>query len=168
MKTRSLFVFLLVGWVTCGYCQSVSNQVVAVAGFSGTNGGHLLDFTVGELAVTTVGSGPHQVTQGFHQTYTETVSLQEAGDVTLHIRVFPNPATEYVNIALTGEKTMDITAAVYDSQGKLLYTGNHPQAQLFRIDLQAFAAGTYYVRLTEKTTRTPIKTFQIQKQSFTK
>lgn len=165
MKKILVLLFIVVWWMP-GRGQSISNQVIAVTGFSSPNGGNFLDFTVGELAVTTVGTGAQQITQGFHQSYTQNVSIHEAENIIFTVHVFPNPTADYVNITLEGNPVLDITAAVYDSYGKVLYTGNHPQAKTFRIDMQAWAAGSYYIRLSEKNTRTHLKTVPVQKMPF--
>ncbi len=54
------------------YGQSIERQVIGSAGTTLTNGVASMDFTVGELAVTTITNGTTTLTQGFHQ---ETVEL---------------------------------------------------------------------------------------------
>lgn len=164
MKTWPLLLLSVVGWIPDAWSQSVSHHVIATTGFSGSNGGSYLDFTVGELAVTTVSSETTFVSQGFHQTYLEHVSIHEAQEMTLSIHVFPNPTTDYVTIEIGGDNALDITAIVYDGYGKLLYTGTYPKAKTFQIDMSRWAAGQYYIRLAERYTHTPIKAFSIQKQ----
>ncbi|WP_452599660.1 hemagglutinin protein [Pontimicrobium sp. MEBiC01747] len=58
--------------------QSIERQVIGSAGTTLTNGTVSLDFTVGELAVSTITDGTTTLTQGFHQ-----------GTVALLIRVDP-------------------------------------------------------------------------------
>lgn len=47
--------------------QSISPSVIASSGGSGTVGGVTVDWTVGEVAVTTLDNGTNILTQGFHQ-----------------------------------------------------------------------------------------------------
>ena len=58
--------------------QTIERQVIGSAGTTLTNGTISLDFTVGELAVSTITNGTTTLTQGFHQ-----------GTVALAIRVDP-------------------------------------------------------------------------------
>ncbi len=58
--------------------QTIERQVIGSAGTTLTNGTISLDFTVGELAVSTITDGTTTLTQGFHQ-----------GTVALAIRVDP-------------------------------------------------------------------------------
>jgi len=51
----------------CVQAQSIERQVVSSGGNSISNGGVTLDFTIGELAVTTITDGITTLTQGFQQ-----------------------------------------------------------------------------------------------------
>ena len=50
-----------------GFGQSIERQVIGSAGETLTNGSVQLDFTVGELVVSTITDGTTTLTQGFHQ-----------------------------------------------------------------------------------------------------
>lgn len=47
--------------------QSISPQVIGSTGGSGTASGITVDWTVGEVAVTTISNGSNTISQGFHQ-----------------------------------------------------------------------------------------------------
>jgi hypothetical protein len=53
--------------VSSASSQSISPSVIGAAGGSGSAGGVTIDWTVGELAVTTLNNGSNILTQGFHQ-----------------------------------------------------------------------------------------------------
>ncbi|MGH1386941.1 hemagglutinin protein [Kordia sp.] len=66
---RHYFLFLGIIFISFfSQAQSVERQVVASVGETVANGTTTLDFTVGELAVTTITDGNSTLTQGFHQT----------------------------------------------------------------------------------------------------
>jgi len=63
---KFLFAFFLTGII--GYSQSIERQVIGTSGTTLTDGTTLsLDFTVGELVVTTITDDTTTLTQGFHQ-----------------------------------------------------------------------------------------------------
>jgi hypothetical protein len=63
--------------------------------------------------------------------------------------VYPNPATDAVNITLSDEfmKQSHKTLGLYSPEGKLLRSYQADKAQYF-IDLSAYAAGIYLIRLS--------------------
>jgi hypothetical protein len=67
-----------------------------------------------------------------------------------HILLFPNPASDYVEIRVNGNE-FDITEMkVYDVYGKLIRTvagGNNETPGQARINVTGLASGTYFVRL---------------------
>jgi hypothetical protein len=65
MKNIFSIVFLLV--TICGYSQSLERQVIGSAGSTLTNASASLDFTIGDLAVSTITDGTISLSQGFHQ-----------------------------------------------------------------------------------------------------
>ncbi|WP_375239496.1 hemagglutinin protein [Aurantibacter sp.] len=65
MKNIFSIVFLLV--MISGFSQSLERQVIGSAGSTLTNASVSLDFTVGELVVSTLTDGTTSLSQGFHQ-----------------------------------------------------------------------------------------------------
>ena len=61
---------LLIALISSAFAsaQSLERQVIGSSGTSFSNATAQLDFTVGELAVTTLSNGTNDLTQGFHQT----------------------------------------------------------------------------------------------------
>lgn len=61
-------LFLCVLSVALTQAQSLERQVIGSSGTSFSNASAQIDFTVGELVVTTITDGTNELTQGFHQT----------------------------------------------------------------------------------------------------
>jgi hypothetical protein len=67
------------------------------------------------------------------------------------LNIYPNPATQSINISYKLEKSSDINILVYDMTGKVVFTkslgrkqvGNHTES----IDLSSVSSGTFLVRL---------------------
>lgn len=66
MMKKILFATLLASMMV--NAQSLERQVIGSSGTSFSNATAQLDFTVGELAVSTLSNGSNDLTQGFHQT----------------------------------------------------------------------------------------------------
>ncbi|WP_299886064.1 hemagglutinin protein [uncultured Lacinutrix sp.] len=65
MKNKLLVIGLLTAVFAFG--QSIERQVIGSSGSTLSNGSVSIDFTVGELVVTTISDGTTTLTQGFHQ-----------------------------------------------------------------------------------------------------
>lgn len=75
---KNIFIALLL-LTTIGYSQSIERQVIGSTGTTLTDGATAsIDFTVGELVVSTITDGTTILTQGFHQ-----------GEVLLSIKINP-------------------------------------------------------------------------------
>lgn len=65
-------------------------------------------------------------------------------------RIYPNPTTDEVYIAVKSADRTDIVVSCYDLQGKRIYQ-QHMQAgngRTGKIDMRAFPAGTYFIRIS--------------------
>ena len=160
MKKPLLF-FLGLLFSSLGYSQSVSPEVTASAGdhFTGTN--VQLSWTIGETMIETYVNGSNQLTQGFHQTNLIVTAVEDLLE-SFQIKVFPNPATNILNIEWS-EISDPLTLTLYDVTGKqLLMQKIVDQAMSKTLDLTTYAAGGYLLSLSNPDDKT-IKTFKILK-----
>jgi|GEM_PF-2355122 len=65
------------------------------------------------------------------------------------LNVYPNPSTDHVNVAITLEKTEDVSIIVLDALGRTVYTQNlgAVQSLVQPVDLSAYRAGVYMMRI---------------------
>jgi len=65
------------------------------------------------------------------------------------IRLFPNPAKDWVTIELIGVPVTEIEVTAYDVVGKLAYTNPHAKLShgRFLLDLSSFPEGAYIIKL---------------------
>jgi len=99
--------------------QSISPQVIASAGTHYTGSNAQLSWTVGEPVITTVSNGSNTITQGFHQTLLNPVSVEEQTVAGVNVSVFPNPTSDKLNISLVNN-LKDLQMDLFDMNGKLL------------------------------------------------
>lgn len=80
--------------------------------------------------------------------YSET-RMVNFGDEDGDVRIFPNPASDYVTIDIGGKAGKVKELAVIDATGREVMRRQADASQV-TFDLKALAAGTYYVRLVDE------------------
>jgi hypothetical protein len=83
---------------------------------------------------------------------------------TLDFRVFPNPASDYIDVDLKQYEGKSATLYLYDNFGKLMMTQQVEQATNLpvHLDLNGKASGTYLLRVTSEGRKDAVKKFMIQ------
>lgn len=136
--------------------QVTARQVIATTGGLGQGSGNTTaSFTVGQPVAGTL-SGTFTMTQGFQQPDRRDIavitSVEEAVEVSF--RIFPNPATDFVNVRVSTEQAgaLGLQAQVFSLQGQAVsgpVTLTNSAEQ--RISLEALTAGTYVLRFVSST-----------------
>jgi hypothetical protein len=148
------FTFIL---VTIFFALSVSAQVKqeVIASAGGYNEAGIgsnkisISWTLGETIIPTYSSGNLILTHGFQQQLIVT-AVEENIDVAVNVKVFPNPASEFVNIRFEAPVNVEIVVTVIDSQGKLVKKDIIESSMSEKqINLQDVPAGIYYLRLAK-------------------
>ena len=132
-----LFAMLFIRTINA---QNLSPTVVNSSGGVISNSTHSLEWSLGELAVSTLANQNTLLTQGFLQPGTTTVETEDLFDES-RLLIFPNPVSEWLNLQTD---VQDIeTVAVHDILGRLvLQTKFQPS-----IDLYLIERGTYMISL---------------------
>jgi hypothetical protein len=126
--------------------QHIEREVAATAG--GTQqalGFGSLQWTLGEPVIETRTQGSVRLTQGFHQLFVTTVDTGEPEAGSLVFNVFPNPTASTLHIETAHSGSLDWQ--LLDVSGRLLATQSLQNADDPSIDLQAFPAGVYLLRI---------------------
>ena len=147
---RCIFVLICLVFVLSATAQ-VKQEVIASAGGYNVNGALSISWTLGETIIPTLTSqdGSLILAHGFQQKLIIT-AVEENLDLQVKIKVYPNPASEVVNIQFEEPVDGEIDVAILDSQGKLIKRETIESAMLEKqINLQDFPAGIYYIRLTK-------------------
>ena len=129
----------------------VKQEVIASAGGYNVNGGLSISWTLGETIIPTFKSqdGTLVLTHGFQQQLIIT-TVEEKLDVLVNIKVYPNPASDVVNIQFEAAVDEQIILTVLDSSGKLVKRDLIEVALTEKqVNLQDLPAGIYYLRLTK-------------------
>jgi hypothetical protein len=88
-------------------------------------------------------------------------AIDEESALSAELALYPNPANNTVNIAVTAENTSEASITVYDFLGQTVstvYNGSIPAGtQTHTVDLSSYAEGVYFVTLTQNNQRTAQK-----------
>ena len=87
-----------------------------------------------------------------HLTYTP-------GD-TQEMKLYPNPTTEELNVAIDGTVTSKLEYEIYAIDGKLVRSGNTTQNS-FRISIKEMADGVYLFNMKDGNTNYTVKRFEV-------
>ena len=152
LKNTLLFFSLLTS-----VCVS-AQEVVSTQGDSYTNSSGSIDFTLGEVVINTGTDGSNDLTQGFHQTNWNFVSIEDHVP-SYEAIIFPNPTSEILTIRTSTFE--NVTYALYDAQGKLVIQDKLSSVQT-PIQVSQLAPGAYSLILNNDAQN--LKTFQLIKQ----
>lgn len=163
---RAIFItvgltYFILGLQTLIIAQSITPNVLASTGSSDNV---QLQWTVGELAVSTYDNGQNILTEGYHQTLlvlpTDPVGLNDA--IGLQVSVYPNPTTDRLIISLP-ETEHGLSVTLHDMLGKLLLEkqmNKHGGVQ--ELELTGISAATYLLTVSLRHNQT-LATYKIQK-----
>ena len=136
---------------------TTAQEVIATQGDSYSNTSTQIDFTIGELLISTGTDGINDITQGFHQTNWNFVGLEDHAPG-YQATIFPNPTSEVLNITTSTFK--NVTYTLYDTQGKLILQDKLSSEQT-SIRVGQLATGKYSLILDSKNQK--LKTFKLVK-----
>ena len=108
------------------------------------------DFTLGEIAIETVFSDEFIMTQGFHQSDLNIITLEESNQV--HINVYPNPTVEFINVEILQNTHKKIEIFLLNISGKIMYSKTlNSNENTSIINMKNLSVGTYFLEvLTNK------------------
>jgi hypothetical protein len=163
MRKTLLFVsFLFI--ITGIHAQSIERYVIGAAGGTYNDGTNYVDYTSGEVVISTVSNVNNFLTQGFQQPFTnQYVAVEEVQEPSDFLRIYPNPAVDHVSIEFSEPLDEVCKVMLMDGLGQLLLNMDIvPASQsVLSIDLSKYATGQYYLRIYKA--HSLIKTEQIIK-----
>ncbi len=164
MNRLVFIVFLsLIGLFSYGQ-ESISRQVVATAGADTTVNGISVSWTLGELAVETFEATGVTLTQGFQQGFFDITSVGDPISNNFELKIYPNPASEYVWIDLQSDEIRAIRVEIYNMEGKLMYHNEFDFASgPTQIPLQNLNSNQYILKISDSDGKL-LQTFKLIKR----
>ncbi|MEQ9231155.1 MAG: T9SS type A sorting domain-containing protein [Cyclobacteriaceae bacterium] len=137
---------------------SHSQEAISASGGNYFSSQVSLEFTVGELVISTVGNSQVTITQGFHQSFSEAMEVLQVADVALEMELFPNPTSSMVSIHIKNFEE-EVFFQLFNLQGQQVMSGKFNTSG--QLDLTTQAKGLYQLLLTNKEAKL-LNTFKIQ------
>ncbi len=130
--------------------QSLTPDVIATSGDYFVNENASLSWTLGEAVIETFSNESLMLTQGFQQSYYQIVSVNDPENLNFHVKVFPNPAKDFVNIEITSEeKSTLLKLEIFDFLGNcLLERDIMNETFKERVDLSSYATNMFLLKVT--------------------
>ncbi|MCD4833047.1 MAG: T9SS type A sorting domain-containing protein [Bacteroidales bacterium] len=164
------YVFILMScflsFLSFGQNDTISSDVIATAGGDTTVNGVSVSWTLGEVAIETIANDDSTLilTQGFQQGYFEITSIGEPLSNNFLLKVYPNPASEFVWVALESEEIKDAIVELYDMEGKLVYNSKLNVVEgPNKIELNRLSSSQYILRISDATGNV-LQTFKLIKR----
>jgi len=125
--------------------QSLSPEVLSSSGETFVCQTFTIDWTLGELAITTIQNTNNQITQGFHQSY-ELTDINELPIDIGSIKVFPNPISNWLHVELNFLKHRSVQIKLLDNNGKLVLKKSVSGQQIVdKLSIHDLPIGTYLI-----------------------
>ena len=160
------FLLLGGGWGEV-FAQSITPEVISSGEGDTSTANVSLSWTVGEPVSETVTGTNAMITQGFHQSHYEIISVEEYKNLGYDIVVYPNPTTDFITVEIKSESASAgntrIKFELIDLSSKLLFVDDKVELKdQYFLDMSGFSAGGYMLRVS-KINGELIHSFRIQK-----
>lgn len=133
-----------------GYAQSISPQSINSSGTSMAQSNGSLSFTVGELVVLSqTDSDGNTLGGGFTSGATiSTASIQEPNEALLQVKIFPNPTTDLITVAIQETKLPSVEIEITDINGKVIFKETYAGiSNNIGLNTASWNMGTYFLTL---------------------
>ena len=149
---RTLFLLVTIIFAISIEAQQIKQDVISSAGGYNVSGDGTLSisWTLGETITPTFVSsdGSLILTHGFQQKIVVT-TIDENLDNHVNVTIYPNPASEIVNIQFEDPTNSEIEVSLMDGQGRLVMTNYIGVSETSKmINVQYLPSGLYYLKLS--------------------
>lgn len=147
MKSILLFICVLL-FATHSNAQDISKQVIGASGETLTGTSYVLAFTVGESIVGEIQNNA-TLSQGFWSILLNegTLSVDYEDEIIEHIKIYPNPVSDYLNINTSNKLSSKTSVSLYDLNGKLLMVKDINANMDTRLNMTKLSHGLYFLTI---------------------
>lgn len=154
------FLFLFIHQLNA---QNIRPEILSTTGISSTASSVQVDWTLGELAVTTIQESDIQISQGFHQPTFMVTSIHDIPPEIGQISLYPVPTTSSIKIELTLQQERTIHFHLLNMRGQKIWSektqGQHISEEF---TLSNVPNGNYFIKISFENT-SHSQTFKIIK-----
>jgi hypothetical protein len=119
-KKIKMFAVLLIGF---GPTALQAQEVIPASGSHASGSGGSVNYTIGQVFYkNNTGTNGYSLTGGAQQPFEISVvtGIEQAKNINLEFLVYPNPTSSFIMLKIEGEVRSQISAILYDINGKLL------------------------------------------------
>ncbi len=143
--------------------QSLSPTVLSTAGNAIQGNAMQIDWTISELAISTIQNTEQQITEGFHQPFYLLESVENLPNEIGEINIHPNPTVDMLKISMTFPQRESVTIRLFNVAGQLIRETEKHGSQLEEmLSLGKLATRNYLLQFLLQE-RQNIHAFTIQK-----
>jgi hypothetical protein len=149
IREPKVLILLLLLSSTIGFSQQLSHQVLVPAAGLATSGVINYSQSIGETAVEMINGSGFILTQGFQQPGMK--NLTDPTPLGTGVDVYPNPATDFINVKLFGSDARKFRIEIINIAGTIVssttmdFITNYNIVQ--QIDITNLTFGFYFVRV---------------------
>ncbi|MBX7051111.1 MAG: T9SS type A sorting domain-containing protein [Flavobacteriales bacterium] len=157
MKNYIFMIFI--GWLSAPMtAQNVDQFLVA----SGGGSNETLEWSVGEMVITTQTNTNQILTQGFHQTLLTITAIDEMAGNEMNFLIYPNPFRSTILIQQLNGSFQPLRFTLTDLSGQLILSESLRSAS-DEFNLESLASGIYFLNVHNADSS--VRTFRIVKQN---
>lgn len=127
------------------YSQQLVTETVSSGGNSFISSDVKIDYTVGEVFMTTVSNG-EVVTQGLQQALVTQETLT-VGETEYVMSAFPNPTHDFLYLSFSESPLQNMNIHLYDMSGINIPVQIHKNNDKYTIDMSVCVSGTYTLEI---------------------
>lgn len=147
MKKTIITLSVLLIIITISNAQYAERNILSVSGGLFSSQSLSIEFAIGDIATETLSTGELILTQGFIQPDFAIPSNINYNISDLEFRVYPNPASQFINIAFNNIKPSNkYTIQISDLNGRLVKQIKTDKL-IHKIDISELQPGTYIIRV---------------------
>ncbi len=139
----------------------MAQNAIVASGGNATGSGGSSSYSVGQVIYTNAVGTNGSINQGVQQPV-EIFNLgtNDFPEITLAMRVYPNPTTAIVNLSIANYNSENINYQLFDLNGRGIQTNKISQKET-QISLENLANAIYFLTVSDN--NKPLKTFKIIK-----
>jgi len=161
MRVTCLLIVLFILYVSLS--TATAQETFASAGSNIAGSGGSANFTVGQVFFNTHAGISAEVFQGVQIPYEISVvtSVDDAEEINLILRAYPNPTTDYLTLSIDGFDSSDMVFYLLDISGKYIQRSDIKDSET-QISMTNLPAQIYFLKVLKGGRE--LKTFKIVKR----
>ncbi len=152
-KIQAILLLLLAVGGGSLMAQSVSKTVLASNGGETITTPYTYTWTIGESVIANTSVPSYIITQGFHPISATTTGVAEI-ESNVQLSVFPNPASDVLNVKIANPSGGSLALQVYDVSGKMCLPAKYLTdgvSQSTELNFSSLPSGTFYISILNGT-----------------